>query len=284
MPCYYPVGVYRNDGSPAYRPCGSCIGCRLEYSRQWALRCVHEASLHDENSFITLTYNNNNLPRDGSVSKDELQKFIKRLRRRIEPTKIRYFGCGEYGSKFDRPHYHIGLFGYAFPDREAVRPEKRSIQGIISKGPQSHTLYRSDLLEEVWTKGFSTVGELSFESAGYIARYCTKKINGEMASKHYKGKTPEFALMSRMPGVGKPWFDKFGNDVFPKDFTTFNGRKMRPPKYYDSLLEKSNPKLFEKIKEERKKEKPYQSHLRLYQREKLKKHVTQKLRRDIENV
>ena len=119
--CNFPVPCYRLDGTHAYRPCGSCTGCRLEQSRQWAVRCFHESQLHKDNSFITLTYNPENLPADNSISKDELQRFFKRLRRKIEPKKVRYFACGEYGDKTERPHYHAIVFNLPKPFDKYIR-------------------------------------------------------------------------------------------------------------------------------------------------------------------
>ena len=124
MPCYHPITAWRlvggmdkktgkwkitfdkRKGHPATEmkiSCGQCIGCRLERSRQWAVRCVHEASLHTANSFITLTYRNECLPGDGSVHPEHFQKFMKRLRKALPDVKIRFFHCGEYGSMLSRP-------------------------------------------------------------------------------------------------------------------------------------------------------------------------------------
>ncbi|AXL15388.1 replication initiator protein [Microviridae sp.] len=244
-------------------PCGQCIGCRLERSRQWALRCEHEAMLHEQNSFITLTYNDENLPADGSLVKADFQKFMKRLRRRLDydyNVKIRFYGCGEYGQDQDllhqgidalgRPHFHAIIFGYGFyHDRQ---PHKKNGDNM---------LYTSALLDSVWQKGFCSVGEMTFESAAYCARYCLKKVTGDEAVDHYQkidrstGEVvlvePEFQLASRNPGIGKKWYDKFKDDL-KKDFITSRGVKMRPAKYYDYLTEKYDPFFFESIKKARK--------------------------------
>jgi len=263
MPCAYPRPGYRKIykrgkvgeiyvKEPCMRPCGMCWQCRLEFARQWAMRCTHEAQLHEENCFITLTYNQEHLPKDKSVHKRALQLFFKRLRKHLEPKEIRYYACGEYGDRLGRPHYHACLFGHSFTDKTVIKgPRVRSIQNYFKTSNNSFSLYTSKTLERIWGKGFVTIGDLSFESAGYVARYCMKKITGPPASSHYKNKNPEFALMSRRPGIGFPWFEKFLNDVYPKDFTTINGKKMRPPRYYDYILEMRKPFLFEEIKEER---------------------------------
>lgn len=258
MPCYYPMQAYRarslnesgkrgivfslKDGyqdMPVTLPCGQCIGCRLERSRQWAVRCVHEAQMYDDNCFITLTYSNDFLPPDGSLSVRDFQLFMKRLRKRFGDG-IRFFHCGEYGEKFRRPHYHALLFNFDFVDK------------TLWKEVNGQKLYRSKALEELWPYGHSSVGTATFESAAYVARYIMKKVNGDDSFLHYANVDvdtgevlsvlkPEYTTMSRRPGIGKAWFDKFGSDVFPRDEVVVRGKKMRPPKYYDSVYELIDP-------------------------------------------
>jgi len=216
-------------------PCGRCIGCRLERSRQWALRCVHEASLYEDNCFITLTYDDFHLPSDGSLVKRDFQLFMKRFRKRFG-NGIRFFHCGEYGERFQRPHYHAAIFNFDFPDKELFKTK----QGI--------KLFVSDALRELWPFGFSTVGSLTFESAAYVARYVMKKVSGPSADDHYKGRLPEYTTMSRRPGIGKDWFDLYSSDVYPSDECIVRGRSCKPPRYYDSLLESDNPDLLAQIK------------------------------------
>ncbi len=267
MACYYPMRAYRAvDVSPktgkrpilfrpqgAYTdlalviPCGRCIGCKLEQSRQWAVRCVHEASLYDRNCFLTLTYNNDNLPKDGSLKKNDFQNFMKRLRRKLK-NEVRFFACGEYGENLSRAHYHALIFGYEPEDKEVhISGEYRHKKNRFST-KDLDTVYKSEEIANTWQKGFCTVGSVNFDSAGYVARYCRKKITGDKAISHYGKKIPEFGLMSRKPGIGKKWIEKYLTDVYPKDFFTINGVKMRPPRYYDTHLDEVNPKLFKKIK------------------------------------
>lgn len=282
MPCTNPIGVHRKDGSPTKRPCGVCIDCRLDYSRQWAIRCVHEAQMHEQNSFLTLTYNDDNLPYDGSVSREELQKFMKRLRKKVN-TDIRFFASAEYGKKYDRPHYHLCLFGYDFPDKKAFSYTNR-------KSGVPDILYVSKMLGKVWQKGFHTIGEVNFKSAGYVARYCMKKHHGKGQKMVYDGLEPEFALMSRgqkkggKGGIGKTWFEKYWTDCYPKDFVTVNGKKHRPPKYYDSLLEKKNLKLYQWVMAKRElaafKAEPVSS-LEYMGRDKYRREVTKRLERNL---
>ena len=131
MPCFHPLRAFKTSAGEVVfteharydivtqlsLPCGQCSGCRLERSRQWAMRCVHEAAAYDCNAFITLTYDEENLPADGSLNYDHFQLFMKRLRKAIEPNKVRFYMCGEYGEENGRPHFHACLFGYDFPDK-----------------------------------------------------------------------------------------------------------------------------------------------------------------------
>jgi len=168
-----------------------------------------------------------------SLIKSDFQKFMKRLRKKFKGRKIRYFQCGEYGEQLQRPHFHACLFGFDFPDKElwSVRNGVR--------------LYRSKILEQIWTDpetgdsyGFSTIGDVTFESAAYVARYVTKKINGKEAGNHYEGKTPEYITMSRRPGIAADWAKKFKDDVYPHDFVVVRGGiKCKPPKFYDQIYE-----------------------------------------------
>lgn len=231
-------------------PCGQCRGCRLERSRQWATRCLHEASLHKENAFITLTYGDASLPAGRSLSYPPFQKFMKRLRKAFAPRHVRFYMCGEYGSDFQRPHFHACLFGIDFADKT-----------FWKKTESGSNLYRSALLEKLWPYGFSSVGDVNFESAAYVARYIMKKINGDLADAHYKyvddetgeitDRQPEFTKMSLKPGVGANWFEKWKTDVYPHDYVVTRGAKSRPPRYYDSLLKKIDPETLEAIKFER---------------------------------
>jgi hypothetical protein len=229
-------------------PCGQCVGCRLERSRQWAIRCVHEASLHESNAFITLTFSDKYLPKDRSLDVRVFQRFMKRLRKAIG-VPIRFYHCGEYGSKLGRPHYHAIIFGYGFPDK------------TVWQNRNGRDLFRSKLLEKCWKYGHSSVGSVTFESAAYVARYIMKKINGDAALDHYMdidqdtGEVfmvkPEYTTMSRRPGIGKNWFLEYSSDVFPSDEVVMRGKKMRPPKYYDSLFEVLDPNEFVDIKKRR---------------------------------
>jgi hypothetical protein len=276
MACFKPLDAWRTPtgqvvfyDSPGTKymqiPCGQCIGCRLERSRQWAMRCVHEASQHEQNCFITLTYNAEHLPADGSLRKSDFQKFMKRLRKKIAPRKIKYYYCGEYGDKNNRPHYHALIFGYNFPDWVL----------LPHKSPSGHDLYTSPELEKLWGQGFVQIGDVTFESAGYVARYIMKKVNGKARDQidpdtglkpyeRYNDFTgeihtvlPEYTDMSRGGrngcGIGSTWFDKYSSDCYPKDFTTINGMRCKPPRYYDERLKRKDELLYDSVKANRNK-------------------------------
>lgn len=236
-------------------PCQKCIGCRLKRASNWAIRCVHEASLHEKNVFITLTYDDAHLPENGSLVKADFQKFMKRLRKRTG-AKIRFYAGGEYGEKFARPHYHACLFGFDFDDKY-----------FFKKSKSGEDLYRSPSLEKAWKFGHSTIGAVTYESAAYVARYITKKIGGEKAAAHYGEivdektgeitfkRIPEFNLMSRRPGIAADWIDVFHGDVYPFDEVVLSGKRVRryaPPKFYDDRFEITHPNELYEIKHSRK--------------------------------
>jgi hypothetical protein len=270
MPCYRPlrarfephpsggrrlVFAGRSDDKlfPHRIPCGQCIGCRVERSQMWATRCVHEASQHADNCFLTLTYAPEHLPPWGDLVKKDLQDFLKRLRKKVfkeTGRQIRFYACGEYGPKLSRPHYHVIIFGYDFADK------------VRFKMTGGVTSYTSEILEELWGKGFCTLGAVTRESAAYTARYVIKKMNGDLAEDHYSVidphtgeihvKPPEFTQMSLRPGIGASWFKRYRNDVYPHGHVVFQGGvKARAPRYYDILFERKFPATMAVIKDNR---------------------------------
>lgn len=230
---------------------------------------MQEAQLHLENCFITLTYATEKLPKDGASWRRDFQLFLKRFRRhqdltiipwRARQRKISYFACGEFGGLSYRPHFHSLIFGFDFADKRYWKT-----------GKSGSLLYTSRLLSELWTDprdgkslGFSSVGALTYESAAYTAQYVMKKqTNARKARdeypKHIDPETgeitwlgPEFMMCSLRPGIGKEWFDRFGEDCFPSDFVVVSGRKMRVPRYYDRLMGELAPSYMEELKTARK--------------------------------
>lgn len=251
--------------------CGQCLGCRLDYSRMWSMRIVHEASflleLGRDSSFVTLTYSDDQMPQDWSLHKDHFQRFMKRLRK-ASAERIRFFHVGEYGSvcrhgrqaddcdfcSVGRPHYHAILFGKTFEDLEVYRTsEKRDF-------------FTSKILQHIWGHGFVDVGDVTMQSAGYVARYCLKKVTGQNAPEWYENvdddgvvhkMQQDYATMSRRPGIGADWLKKFSSDCFPSDEVPVPGVGVIPkvPRYYVGLFEKVdsfNESIVADMKEERK--------------------------------
>ncbi len=283
MPCYHPITAYKSREThesgkrkfvfyedhkmrdmhlaPVELPCGQCIGCKLERSRQWAIRCVHEASQQENNVYITLTYNDEHLPRVDPGDNEtiptlcprDFQLFMKRLRKQ-NGANIRFFHCGEYGPLKGRPHYHAIIFNLDF---EKDKKPWKMING--------NQLYTSKALNDLWSQdgsslGFSSLGAVTFHSAAYVARYLMKKLTGPQAEayewNHPKTgqlfrRHPEYTTMSRRPGIGKTWLNQYQDDIYPGDFVIINQKKMKPPKYYDRQFEITDPKDYNQIKRQR---------------------------------
>lgn len=271
MPCYHPVKAFYGEKLDSGKraivfssgqaqsclslalPCNTCVGCRLERARQWAMRCMDEASLYKENSFITLTFSPDVLKvRGNSLDVRDFQLFMKRLRKSFGDRMIRYFHCGEYGSKLFRPHYHALLFNLGFADRVYLKDT-----------PAGERIYRSPVLESLWPHGFSSVGEVTFGSAAYVARYHLKKVGTVVSDNHFVNPltgemlAPEYVTMSRgaksrgTGGLGRAWFDRYKTDVFPQDARVIKGVDTKPCRFYDSLYEKSDPAEFVSMKLDR---------------------------------
>lgn len=238
----------RYQGTPTgalLLPCRQCIGCRLEKSRQWATRLLHETEFHKGAIFLTLTYDENNVPKNGSLNKTHLRTFFNDLRSRNSyygKDKIKYFACGEYGDRTGRPHYHAALYGGLSVHDPLCDPEEPSRSG----DPQ----YSHPDLSKVWTHGRHRFSAHNFETAAYVARYVLKKISGVSSALHYGERTPEFQSCSN--GLGKGHFQSWLPDIYPSDHVVLPERgAFMPPPYYDRLLEKVDPVLFQKVKKSR---------------------------------
>jgi hypothetical protein len=205
MPCYHPLKVWnlgereggkktisfknpQDDSEELKIPCGHCIGCKKEKARQWAVRASHEASLYDDNAFITLTYNNEHLPQGQNcdecaknslevfkacegkynyytICQRDVTLFLKRLRDKL--GKFRYFGCTEYGDDGERPHAHILLFGLDFKDKQVLTRDKNT-------GGAKYFI--SETLTDIWGKGYTLIAPVVYETAQYVAGYVYKKV------------------------------------------------------------------------------------------------------------
>jgi hypothetical protein len=227
-------------------PCGRCVSCKLSHAKEWATRICHEAQTAKISTYLTLTFDEDNLPADKSVHKAHIQKFIKRLRRRLEPLRFKYFACGEYGDERLRPHYHVIILGWEPLDKQ-----------FWSFSKSGHKMYRSTFLEEVWPFGYVTVEDVTFNSAAYVARYSMKKTRDkkeyeiiDYETGEYNKLNEEFILMSK--GIGKDWWNQFKTDT-DKDYLLSGDAeyKNKVPRYYDKLREKEDPESLEKLKEKR---------------------------------
>lgn len=270
-------------------PCGQCIGCRLARSAEWALRCVHEASCHEQNCFITLTYAPEHMPQGGTLVKSHFQLFMKRFRKYIFPVKIRMYYCGEYGDLRGRPHYHALIFGYDFPDKVLVRDFRRK--------RNAPPIYDSAILLKLWGKGKVAIGEVTHQSAGYVARYCLKKQTGKNSLDLYRkidenGNViqllPEYSQASNRDGIGAKWYAKYASDCFPSDYLIHEAKKCRVPRYYERLFEIDHPDELAEIKVRRvlaaRKHAKDQTPKRLSAREICQERKLQKLIRPLEAI
>lgn len=255
-------------------PCGKCIGCRLEYSRQWANRGYLEAKSWENNYFVTITYDDENIeipefmededgityvngecPEEwtGTLVPKEFTQFIKNVRqimkREYNEDGIRFMACGEYGSETERPHYHIIFFNLNLPTETFYNPR------IIN----NEVYYQNTVIERAWNKGISNISTASWNTIAYTARYITKKVNGKMAKGYYesKGKVKEFFRVSRMPGIGEGYYKTHKWEIYERDEIIIKNKagtvSSKPPKFYDKLFEKDHPEEWEKIKRKRKK-------------------------------
>lgn len=262
MPCVMPLKAYRGpDGAivfdskrgfsdlPLELSCGQCIGCRVERARQWTLRCLHEAKSAGRGSFVTLTYDQGNVPAFASLRKRDFQLFMKRLRKRIGP--VRFVACGEYGDESLRPHYHALLFGEDFSRDRRVFP-------FAAPGREQ---YLSPTLQSLWPLGMSVVQDLNPRNVAYVCRYVVKKVaksrSAEAFTRHdsitgeVREVEPEFFRMSRRPGIGAAWFKRFSSDVFPSDECILEGRSVRVPAYYEKLQSERDSAMLESVKARR---------------------------------
>lgn len=216
----------------------------MKRTREWSIRLLHELKYHEDAMFLTLTYRDEDLPLYGSLSKgpdSHLTLFFKRLRKHFKNKKILYFACGEYGETTHRPHYHAIVFGVDMADKKL---HKQSNSG--------NELYTSQILHNLWKKGHVYIGEVTKDSAGYVAGYIYKKQTGEAAEK-YGRRVPPFSVCSK--SLGLTWIEKHYQSVYAKDYVLYwsNGAmKQAPvPRYYDKWLEANHPEMYFNIHKER---------------------------------
>lgn len=225
----------------------------MEYARQWSVRIMHEVQLHDVNCFLTLTHDDESLPAFGSLDKLAFPGFMKRLRESLNPcwadgeqgpkVCIRYFMAGEYGSQSFRPHYHACLFGFDFPDK------------ALHSVRHGYPVWTSEYLQKLWPLGLCEIGSVTSASASYVARYCVKKQGlksgrydkVDLSTGEVHRVSPEFTLMSRRPGIGRAWLDRYMCEVYPADSVVVRGRLEKPPRRYDDWYSIGAPVDFERV-------------------------------------
>lgn len=234
------IGALPGWGRPIHLPCGVCIGCKLDRGRAWSIRAVHEAMMWPSSVFVTLTYRDFPYadPRerlDPSLHYPDFQNFMKRLRKEVDgegvsgdgSRPVRFLCAGEYGGQTGRPHYHALLFNVRFADDVRLR----------------NGTGRSAQLEELWAHGQVVTGDVTAASAAYVAGYSLKKVHGRAALEHYEdvvdlatgevsSRRPEFISMSRRPGIGAGWYEKYAGDLFPADRAVSSGKCWKVPRYY----------------------------------------------------
>lgn len=256
FPIYYDIDG-NEKGYNIKVPCGKCIGCRLDYSRNWATRSVHEAFMYEhykDCAFVTLTFNDDMLYRRSnphSLNKTAFRSWIKRLRKAVYANygkEFRIMCCGEYGAKHKRPHYHMLIYGFNFPDKKVFNYRRIHGKDVL--------YYRSPFLEDIWRPayssdsfGYSVLGEVTFESSAYVARYVTKKLFGAVAEKVYKDIEPEFLITSRRKGLGYNYLLQYYKNIFELGYVMLpNGHKAPIPRYYVNCLKDIDEDLYTKYR------------------------------------
>ena len=259
MQCFSPITAFKlRDGGLSFSEikdsreiairCGQCIGCRVYRAESWTTRILHEAKMHSCSIFLTLTYDDEHLPPGGSLHYPHVQKFFRAQRQKL--GKFRFFVCGEYGDQTSRPHYHAILFGFDYPDRV-------QLNSSYAKRP----VYKSAALAKLWPYGTHQIGFISPESARYVAQYSIKKVTGKRAQAHYErldpvtGEisrlVPEFARMSLRPALGRPWLEKYGQEILTHDNIVLNGSFHGIPRYYNEKLLQMFPMEMEALQAKR---------------------------------
>lgn len=217
-------------------PCGHCLYCVAVKQRVWAIRMYHESQMHRQSAFVTWTYDEQSVP-DGLVY-EHFQKMFKRLRKAIEPEKLRFLSVGELGEKSRRPHWHAALYGLDFANK-GFRGDV--LEAVKDHGRNSTEVWEHPVLTDSWKMGGVRVGSLAMESCMYMAGYCLKKTGANAAefSRH----------QSNRPGIGHTWLDAYYDDIVRTGFIVFGKQKLPvPPRYFDWYLDELEPVRAERFK------------------------------------
>ena len=204
MQCTHPIRL----GEGFVVPCGKCMGCRIKRTEEWAIRILDEASYYKTSTFLTLTYSDEYLPEDGSLRKEELVLYIKRLRSRLDGREIKYYAAGEYGEKNGRPHYHLILMNVGM---------KKDFE----------------VMDKAWSKGHIYVRPVVAETVRYVTAYVQKKLSGPKAKEEYGEKQAPFNIMSK--GIGKRWALENIDYLNKYKGITVKGKNVGIPRYYTKV-------------------------------------------------
>jgi len=264
--CLSPVTVWRSKGSPNPKtglraivfnvkngntedslkiPCGHCLGCTLDRAKAWAIRCLHESKMHEQNAFITLTYDDENLPPGGKLVYEDFQKFIRALRKKNfnprtgDREPLGYFVTGEYGERTKRPHWHAILFNWR-PPQTLRRSGGQIVTDVAFKysTERGDRVYTSQTLSETWNKGLAEFGDVTFHSAGYCARYAAKKLVHGDDGHEYE----PISKKSSKHAIGKKFLEKYWKDVFTHGYIILeDGSQTGVPRYYEKWLKEHRP-------------------------------------------
>lgn len=251
-------------------PCGKCLECKINNSKQWALRSVAESCMHTDNWFVTLTYDDEHIPPSvltysrhsyefgawHPLVYEDFQAFKKRLleymRYHYNVSDIRFMMCGEYGPTNGRPHFHAIFYGLPLPD--VVKHSEQSLSG------KNYVYLTSEIIFNCWSKGFVTIGECNWETSAYVARYVLKKFNNLEEYDYqnlcfvngWEPLPPEMREASRRPGLGRPYYEAHKGEIYPLDKVVLpNGQVLKPCSYFDDLYDLEDPELLELLKQDR---------------------------------
>lgn len=250
MACFRPVTAWKplgggklvfseiKDAREVKIRCCGCVGCRADDREAWALRNFCESKMHAHSWFMTPTYAPEKLPMHGTLVPDHVSDFARALRRPSRLGALRYFAAGEYGDRFGRPHYHVLVFGPDIPDLQKVN-------SVYAKSD----VFRSEVVSAAWPHGDVVIGRMSYSAARYVAGYVNKKQRGKAADSHYErvddstgeivSVVPEFVRMSRRPGIGLPWLEKYWRDIYATghDALIVDGKKRPVPRYFADKMD-----------------------------------------------
>lgn len=267
MACLFPLKGWKSStggftrvradsphGLPMTIPCGRCRECRMAIARDWGIRAMHDVKAHTRtgsgSAFVTLTLDDTKVHDCVGLDPRMLKLFHMRANARLGGG-LRYLSVGEYGDKNQRPHYHCIFTNKGFADRK-----------WCANGSTGEKLYESKILNELWPHGYAHIGDVSYKSAMYVARYVLKKVSPELYGERYErivaGKQifvpPEFAVMSRRPGLGRPFYDLYKEELLANDSCIVDGHKSPLPRYYSNVFKAEDPDAYERLRKQRKRE------------------------------